>query len=183
MRLSEVPVKLIVEILKHLDTISLARSRKVCRAWRALHEQPQYKQLWRQACLRDIGRDCLIELTGDRRIFTDNDLGRSSAPSNQSQQENIDWKAIYQRWFRSCHIGKWPCMTTELKGHSCKIYSVLILCYPAYTSLSGHDAFGCNNRVVRLKRCKIGTGLSAQKWGGCSSEILKRTPKRYQNLY
>ena len=125
MNLSELPLELIDEILKHLDAISLARSRQVCRAWRVLHLQPQYKQLWRQACLRDAGRDCLIELTGDGRIFTDDDLGRSSAPSEDGQQENsnIDWKAIYQRWFRSRHIGKWPSMTTELKGHSGKIYS------------------------------------------------------------
>ena len=93
------PLKLIYEILKHLDAISLSRSRQVYRAWRALHLQPQYKQLWRQACLRDIGLDGVIELTGDRRIFTDNDLGRSSAPSGDAQQENnnINWKAIYMK--------------------------------------------------------------------------------------
>lgn len=120
MNFSQLPLELIDEILKHLDAISLAKSRQVCRTWLALHAQPKYKQLWRQACVHDVGYDVLVEITGDRTIFSDNHLGHSSAAGEEGYQKtyNIDWKAIYQRWFRSRHIGKWPCMITELEGHS-----------------------------------------------------------------
>ena len=122
MNCSDLPLELIDEILKHLDAISLAKSRQVCRTWLALHAQPKYKLLWRQACVRDIGYDVLTEITGDNQIFSDDNLGHSGATGKDGGQKNcnIDWKAIYQRWFRSRHIGKWPCMITELEGHSGK---------------------------------------------------------------
>lgn len=126
MNFSQLPLELIDEILKHLDAISLAKSRQVCRTWLALHAQPKYKQLWRQACVHDIRYDILVEITGDRTIFSDNHLGHSSAAGEKGYQKNynIDWKAIYQRWFRSRHIGKWPCMITELEGHSGQVLDV-----------------------------------------------------------
>lgn len=117
MNLSELPLELIDEILKRLDAISLAKSRQVCRSWLSLHLHPKYKLLWRQACFRDIPGDVLIELTGNRH--TDETPGGSSATSENIQGENIsiNWQAIYQKWFRSRHIGKWPSMITELRGH------------------------------------------------------------------
>ena len=117
MNLSELPLELIDQILKHLDAISLAKSRQVCRSWWSLHSQPKYKLLWRQACYRDIPGDVLIELSENRCI--EETLGRLRGTSGNTQDENssIHWRAIYQKWFRSRHIGKWPSMKTELKGH------------------------------------------------------------------
>jgi len=117
MNLSELPLELIDEILKHLDAISLAKSRQVCRSWRSLHLQPKYKLLWRRACFRDIPGDVLIELTGSG--FIDETAGSISDSAENFQVENtsIDWKAVYRKWYRSRHIGKWPSMVTELKGH------------------------------------------------------------------
>ena len=117
MNLAELPLELIDEILKRLDAISQAKSRQVCRSWRSLHSQPKYKLLWRQACSRDIPGDVLIELSGYRDI--DETPGRLRNTSENIHGENIsiDWKAVYQKWFRSRHIGKWPSMKTELKGH------------------------------------------------------------------
>ena len=117
MNLSELPLELIDEILKHLDAISLAKSRQVCRSWWSLHSQPKYKLLWRQACHREIPGDVLIELAENRCI--EETPGRLSGTSENIQEQNsgIHWRAIYQKWFRSRHIGKWPSMKTELKGH------------------------------------------------------------------
>ena len=114
MNLSELPLELIDEILKRLDAISLAKSRQVCRSWRSLHSQPKYKLLWRQACFRDIPGDVLIELTG-----IDETPGRLRDTRENIHGENssTDWRAVYQKWFRSRHIGKWPSMKTELEGH------------------------------------------------------------------
>lgn len=120
MNISELPLELIDEILKRLDAISLAKSRQVCRSWRALHSQPRYKLLWKQACFRDIDKDVLTELTGSRYIASaEEDPGGLSGTSDNIQGENndINWEAIYQKWFRSRHIGRWPSMITELKGH------------------------------------------------------------------
>lgn len=117
MNLTELPLELIDEILKRLDATSLAKSRQVCRSWLSLHSQPKYKLLWRRACFRDIPGDVLIELTGSGYI--DETPGRLSDSAENIQVENssIDWKAIYQKWFRSRHIRKWPSMITGLKGH------------------------------------------------------------------
>lgn len=106
---SELPLELIDEILKHLDAISFAKSRQVCRSWRALHKQPKYALVWRVACIRDIGRNVLIELTGNRAVLEDQSPDACST---------TDWEAIYREWYRSRHVGKWPFMITELKGHS-----------------------------------------------------------------
>ena len=112
MKVSELPLELIDEILKRLDAVSLAKSRQVCRLWRSLHSQPKYKLVWRSACYRDIGGDVLIELTkGIAAVFGD------KAPSTLSSTDSIDWEAIYKEWYRSRHIGKWPSMVTELEGH------------------------------------------------------------------
>lgn len=121
MNLSALPLELIDEILKRLDAISLAKSRQVCRSWRELHSQPRYKLLWRRACFRDIAEDVLSELTGQRTsIVTHEDPDGLSGTSEIIQRENdsTDWKAVYQTWFRSRHIGKWPSMITELRGHA-----------------------------------------------------------------
>lgn len=117
MNLSELPLELIDEILKHLDAISLAKSRQVCRSWWSLHSQPKYKLLWRQACHREIPGDVLNELAENRCI--EETPGRLSGANENIQEQNssIHWRAIYQKWFRSRHIGKWPSMKTELKGH------------------------------------------------------------------
>lgn len=117
MNLSELPLELIDEILKHLDAISLAKSRQVCCSWRSLHLQPKYKLLWRRACFRDIPGDVLIELTGSGFIYETAGSISDSAENFQVENTSIDWKAIYRKWYRSRHIGKWPSMVTELKGH------------------------------------------------------------------
>lgn len=100
----KLPLELIDEILKHLDAISLARSRLVCRSWRDLHSQRKYNLVWRTACFRDIGEDVLIELMGSNA-----DLSASS---------DMDWEDLYKEWYRSRHIGKWPSVITELRGHT-----------------------------------------------------------------
>ena len=102
--LSELPLELVDQILKHLDAISLAKSRQVCRSWRALLSQQKYNLFWRSACFRDIGKDVLIELRGD--------CADSAFSSNV-----IVWEDVYKEWYRSRHIGKWPFVVTELKGH------------------------------------------------------------------
>ena len=119
MNSSELPLEVIDEILKRLDAISLAKSRQVCRSWRDLHSQPQYKLLWKRACFRDIDKDVLTELTGYRYIAADDDSGGLSGTSKNIQGANngINWEAIYKKWFRGRHIGRWPSMVTELKGH------------------------------------------------------------------
>lgn len=157
MNCSELPLELIDEILKHLDAISLAKSRQVCRTWLALHAQPKYKQLWKQACVRDIGYDVLTEITGDNQMFSDDNLGHSGATGKEGGQKNcnIDWKAIYQRWFRSRHIGKWPCMITELEGHSGQVLDV---------KLSGDRVVTCGMDDVIC----IWDG-----WTGCCLMVLK----------
>ena len=117
MNLSELPLELIDEILKRLDAISLAKSRQVCRSWRSLHSQPKYKLLWREACFRDIAKDVLTELTANGYIDEKPGRLRDTSEDIQGENSSIDWRAIYQKWFRSRHIGKWPSMKTELKGH------------------------------------------------------------------
>ena len=112
MNVSELPLELIDEILKRLDAISLAKSRQVCRSWRTLHSQPKYKLVWRSACYRDIGVDVLIELTNGTTAVV-----RDQAPGTLRSTDTIDWEAIYQEWYRSRYIGKWPSMVTELEGH------------------------------------------------------------------
>ncbi|KAJ7340122.1 SCF ubiquitin ligase complex subunit cdc4 [Desmophyllum pertusum] len=127
MNLSALPLELIDEILKRLDAISLAKSRQVCRSWRELHSQPRYKLLWRRACFRDITEDVLSELTGKRTsIVTHEDPDGLSGTSEIIRRENdsTDWKAVYQKWFRSRHIGKWPSMITELRGHAGSVWDV-----------------------------------------------------------
>ena len=111
MNVSELPLELINEILKRLDAISLAKSRQVCRSWRALHFQPKYKLVWKSACFRDIDRDVLIELTGNGIVFGGQDT------STLHITGNFDWEAIYREWYRCRHVGKWPSMRTELRGH------------------------------------------------------------------
>ena len=120
MNFTDLPLELVDEILKRLDAISLAKSRQVCRSWRALHSQSHYKLLWKLACFRDIDADVLIELTGNRFVAAaEEDPGSSSDTSenNQGQNNVISWEAIYKKWFRCRHIGRWPSMITELKGH------------------------------------------------------------------
>ncbi|KAL9957673.1 hypothetical protein ACROYT_G034597 [Oculina patagonica] len=127
MNFTELPLELVDEILKHLDAISLAKSRQVCRSWRALHFQPRYKLLWKQACFRDIDEDVLTELTGNVYIVAaEEDPGGLSGTTKNIQGENndINWEAIYQKWFRSRHIGRWPSMVTELKGHRGPVWDV-----------------------------------------------------------
>lgn len=109
--LSELPLELVDQILKHLDAISLAKSRQVCRSWRALLSQQKYNLFWRSACFRDIGKDVLIELRGD--------CADSAFSSNV-----IVWEDVYKEWYRSRHIGKWPFVVTELKGHKGPIWDV-----------------------------------------------------------
>ena len=119
MNVCQLPLELIDQILKRLDAISFVKSRQVCRSWRALHFQPEYKLVWRRACFRDIGGDILIELTGNSNIFGNEDGSKSSGDKKDAQREieSFDWEGIYREWYRSRHIGNWPCMTTELKGH------------------------------------------------------------------
>lgn len=120
MNFTDLPLELVDEILKRLDAISLAKSRQVCRSWRALHSLSHYKLLWKQACFRDIDGDVLTELTGNRYVaIAEEDPGSSSGTSENNQGENnaISWEAIYKKWFRCRHIVRWPSMITELKGH------------------------------------------------------------------
>ena len=133
MNVSELPLELIDEILKRLDAISLAKSRQVCRSWRALHSQPKYRDVWKCACFRDIGRDVLIEVTGNRTVFGEQDP--STDKEAQQKVDIIDWEAVYRAWYRSRHVGKWPSMISELKGHRgenmfyflcCVVYAVLL---------------------------------------------------------
>jgi len=106
----KLPLELIDEILKHLDAISLARSRQVCRSWRDLHSQRKYNLVWRNACFREIGEDVLIELRGSNA-----DLSASS---------DMDWEDLYKEWYRSRHIGEWPSVITELRGHTGPVWDV-----------------------------------------------------------
>ena len=118
MNISQLPLELIDEILKHLDSISLVKSREVCRSWRALHFQRKYNLVWRCLCLRDIDRDILIEITGKRAIFGCEDPDSSNkSKKHASLIDGVDWAAVYREWFRSRHIGKWPSMSCEFNCH------------------------------------------------------------------
>lgn len=118
MNISQLPLELIDEILKHLDSISLVKSREVCRSWRALHFQRKYNLVWRCFCLRDIDRDILIEITGKRAIFGCEDPDSSNkSKKHASLIDGVDWTAVYREWFRSRHIGKWPSMSCEFNCH------------------------------------------------------------------
>ena len=118
MNISQLPLELIDEILKHLDSISLVKSREVCRSWRALHFQRKYNLVWRCLCLRDIDRDILIEKTGKRVIFGCEDPDSSNkSEKHASLIDGVDWAVVYREWFRSRHIGKWPSMACEFHCH------------------------------------------------------------------
>ena len=117
MDLSELPPELIDKILRHLDAISLAKSRQVCRLWRSLHNNPKFKVLWKRACIEDIPQDVLTELTRGRKHHFFAEYSNEVNKSVEKEESDIDWKDVYQEWYRSRHIGKWPCLINELIGH------------------------------------------------------------------
>ena len=158
------PPELLDEIFKYLDALSLAKSRQVCRTWRDLHEQGKYSIFWMRACFKDIPKDILEELTGSNDLFyntCEKCQGNRNGKDWSSVREgavlsDISWKGVYQEWFRSRHIRRWPCLLHELRGHRGQLsgYSFMykIIQEPSAVTTGANFPSFLNARDVMLEK-------------------------------
>ncbi|XP_032240312.2 probable E3 ubiquitin ligase complex SCF subunit scon-2 isoform X2 [Nematostella vectensis] len=152
------PLELIDSVFWWLDGVSLAKSRKVCRQWRELHQQPNYKSLWKEICFKEIDKDIIRELTGCCNSHSVYELRSQITQKDKLKNDvdalnyEVDWELVYKQWYRSRHIGKWPSLTTELKGHNGPIWDV---------KLSG-------DRVVTC-----GADATIRIWDGWTGQCLR----------
>ena len=151
MEIADLPLEIQDKIISHLDAVSLAKSRQVCRSWRNLHDQAKYRVLWQRACLRDISQDTLLELLGcDRGFFAalvkrESSIYRcakdvyntypvggvvgGASSTEQLSDGQVDWAEVYKKWYRSRKVSDWPHSVVSLHGSSAGDWWMLYLKY------------------------------------------------------
>ena len=104
MEVTELPTELQEAILFHLDGASLARSQCVCKLWQSCVDNlAKVKHVWFEKCSQEISPGTLKLLVGYEPM-------KCAGTWKQ-------WRALYQRWYRSRFVKTWNIETVWKQRH------------------------------------------------------------------